>query len=186
MRVRSDGSKRRKLAKLCVLAGGDNRGSTVVEFALVAAPLLALLIAILETSLVFFTQQGIETATEVTARAVTTGNAQSGSMTPAQFKQVACAALPGYLQCSNLYVDVQTAASFAAANTSSPTITYDKNGNVTNNFSYATGGAGDIVVVRLMYMWPVATGPLGFDLSNQPGRNRMIICTSVAKTEPYS
>ena len=186
MRVRSDGSKRRKLAKSCALIAADARGAAILEFALVAAPLLALLLAIIETSLVFFTQQSIETATEVTARALMTGSAQSANLSPAQFKQIACNALPGYLDCSNLYVDVQTAASFSAANTSAPTLTYDKNGNVTNNFSYATGGAGDIVVVRLTYLWPVVTGPLGFDLSDQPNSRRMIIGTSVAKTEPYS
>ena len=164
----------------------DLKGSVLVEFAMVAAPLIALILAIIETTLVFFTQQAIESATEVAARAVTTGNAQSSGMSQAQFKQVAFKALPGYLDCNRLYADVQTAASFASANTGSPTMTYDKNGNVTNNFSYATGGAGDIVVIRLMYLWPVATGPLGFDLSNQPGSQRMLIGTSVAKTEPYA
>ena len=56
----------------------------------VAAPFFALLIAILETALVFFAQQVLQTATTQAARLIMTGQAQSGSLTATQFKQDIC------------------------------------------------------------------------------------------------
>ncbi len=48
------------------------------------------------------------------------------------------------------------------------------------------GNAGDIVVVRVMYMWPVLLGPLGFNLSNQPNNTRLILATAAFQNEPAS
>jgi Flp pilus assembly protein TadG len=172
---------RARLRGLC----REDRAATILEFALVAAPFFALLIAILETSLVFLGQQGLETAGEAAARLIVTGQAQQNGWTAAQYKTQVCNQLPPFLSCANLMVDVQTAASFDAADTSAPALTY-KNGAPSNSWQYQTGTAGSIVIVRLMYLWPVVTGPLGFNLSNQSGNNRLLIATSVAQTEPYT
>ncbi len=56
-------------------------GATAVEFALVATPFVALLIAILETALVFFAQQVLQTAATQSARLIMTGQAQTANMT---------------------------------------------------------------------------------------------------------
>ena len=183
-RFRSINCKRGPRDFACALIRDDS-GATIVEFALVAGPFFALLIAILVTTLVFFAQQALETAGEASARLILTGQAQQAGWTQAQFKTQACNQLPPFLSCSKLMVDVETVASFSAASTAAPTITYDKNGVPV--MPYQTGGAGNIVIVRLMYMWPVATGPLGFNLSNQAGtNNRLLTATSVAQTEPYT
>src|SRR5471032_2864150 len=65
-------------------------GATAVEFALVATPFIALLIAILETALVFFAQQVLQTATTQTSRLIMTGQAQTQNLTAAQFQQAVC------------------------------------------------------------------------------------------------
>jgi len=67
-----------------------------------------------------------------------------------------------------------------------PGLTYDANGNPTNTWSYSVGGAGSIVVMRLMYLWPVLPGPLNFNLANQGSNKRMLMATSVFKSEPYT
>jgi Flp pilus assembly protein TadG len=163
----------------------DEHAATILEFALVSAPFFALLIAILETSLVFLGQQGLETAGEAAARLILTGQAQQQSWTAAQYKTQVCNQLPPFLNCANLMIDVQTVDTFNNADTSAPQITY-KNGAPSNTWKYQAGTAGNIVIVRLMYLWPIATGPLGFNLSNQSGNNRLLIATSVAQTEPYT
>lgn len=162
----------------------DERGATIVEFALVAPAFLALLFAILVTMLVFFAQQALETAGEAAARLIITGQAQQNGWSASQYKTQICKQLPPVLSCSKLMVDVQTVASFSAASTATPTITYDSSGNPIT--SYQAGGASDIVIVRLMYLWPTVTGPLGFKLSNKTGNNRLLVATSVAQTEPYT
>ncbi|MEJ8631254.1 pilus assembly protein [Sphingomonas sp. I4] len=54
----------------------DRRGATIVEFALVATPFIALILAILQTSLAYFAQEALESAVEISARSVVTGQAQ--------------------------------------------------------------------------------------------------------------
>ncbi len=170
-------------------------GAAILEFALVAAPFLALLIAILETALTFYAQQSIQTATETAARSLMTGATQSADATAsgmtnaqlaARFKTTACAGLPTFLSCSKLLIDVEHANTFTSISTAAPRITFDANGNPSNNFIYDTGAAGDIVIIRLMYLWPVSSGPLGFSLANVSNNTHLLIGTSVAKTEPYA
>jgi hypothetical protein len=82
-------------------------------------------------------------------------------------------------------VDVQTAPSFAGANTSTPTLTFDKSGNVTNAWQCQPGSPGDIVVVQVMYQWPVFLGPLAFNLSNLSNGKRLLMSSAAFKNEPY-
>ncbi|RIA36682.1 Flp pilus assembly protein TadG [Hephaestia caeni] len=162
----------------------DTRGATIIEFAIVALPFIALLIAILQTSLVFFAQQTLETTSEETARQLVTGAAQKAGMSKSDFKEAACENLPSFMSCDNLMIDVQTVDSFADADTKAPALQYDSDGKVENNWKFEPGGAGSIVVMRTMYLFPVIGGPFGFDLSNS-GDRRLLIATSVFKSEPY-
>ena len=165
----------------------DARAATIVEFALVIAPLIALLLAILETSLVYFSQEGLETTAEAAGRLVMTGQAQSAGWSASQFQTQVCNTLPPYMSCSQLMIDVQSSSSFSNANIGMPTITYNSNNGADSNaWQYNVGAAGAIVVVRLMYIWPVPTGPLGFSLANTSNGRRVLMATSVTKTEPYS
>lgn len=161
-------------------------GAVAIEFALIVPTLLAFIIAIIQVGLLSLAQQSLETLSEDTARRVFTGQSQKAAQSSAQFKASACSALPPILSCNNLFVDVKTVSTFSSANTGAPTITYDSSGNVNNNFNYTTGTKGSIVVLRLMYMMPVADLPFGLRLSNQPGSKRLIIATSVFKNEVYS
>lgn len=171
--------------RTCALAT-DARGSTAIEFAFVAGPFIALLIAILQTSLTFFAQQNLETVAEKAGRQLFTGTAQSSGMTQAQFRDSVCSKLPVFMKCANLMVDVQVATAFSNANTATPTLTYDSSGNVTNPWVYKPGGPGEITVLKTMYVWDVQSGPLGFDLSTLSKGKRLLITTNVFKTEPYS
>jgi hypothetical protein len=52
-----------------------------------------------------------------------------------------------------------------------------------NNFTYQPGGPGDIVVVRLIYQWPVYVSLLG--LADMSGDKRMLVSTVAFRNEPY-
>jgi Flp pilus assembly protein TadG len=164
----------------------DRRGAAAMEFGLIAAPMAALMVAVLQTSLTFFAQQTLESATEKSARQLMTGEAQKAGMTASQFKTLVCTKIPDFMQCANVMVDVQQATTgFSGANTSSPTITYS-GGKVSNTWAYTPGGPGTINVVKVMYVWKVSKGPFGFDLSTLSTGDRLLIATSVFKTEQYS
>lgn len=176
--------------------GGDRRGVSVIEFAMIAGPLIALILASLQTSLIYFAQQGLETAVEAAARTVVTGKAQASDaqatgMTQQQlaerFRQAACARIPRFLKCPNLYVEVTSASNWSGMSTDVPTLTFDSSGNVSNVFRYDLGSQGSVVMVRLMYLWPIQTGPLGLNFSNLAGgrQGRLLVATSVAKTENF-
>src|SRR5262245_34610674 len=66
-------------------------GASAVEFALIAAPFLALLFAILETALIFFSGQVLEAAVQDSARLIFTGQAQNAGYSQQQFKDQVCA-----------------------------------------------------------------------------------------------
>ena len=158
-------------------------GVAAVEFAMVAAPFLALMFAIMETALVFFASQTLETAVADSARLIMTGQAQSQSFSQAQFKTSVCAKISGLFDCAGgLQIDVKTYSSFGSVDNSAP---LDANGNLKTNFGYQPGGPGDIVVVRLMYQWPVYASLLGFNLGDMAGNKRLIMATAAFRNEPY-
>jgi Flp pilus assembly protein TadG len=156
-------------------------GSTAVEFAMVAAPFLALLMAIFVTAFVFLTQQVLQTATTQSARLIMTGQAQTQQTTAAQFQQQVCADA-GILSCANLYVNVQTFSSFSTVSPLNPV----QSGNFNSaTMSYSTGSPGDIMLVQVFYKLPVYAAPLGFNLSNINGNMRLLVATAVFRNEPY-
>jgi Flp pilus assembly protein TadG len=159
-------------------------GATAVEFAMVAAPFLAMMFAIMETALVFFAGQTLETAGADSARLIMTGQAQTQSFDQAKFKTAVCAKIYGLFDCAaGLYVDVRNYSSFAAIDTSKPV---DASGNLqTGSFVYQPGGPGDIVVVRLLYQWPVYVSLLGLNLADSAGSKRLLMSTIAFRNEPY-
>jgi Flp pilus assembly protein TadG len=159
-------------------------GAATVEFALVAVPFLALIFAILETALVFFAGQALETAVADASRLIMTGQAQAQGFSQTEFKNAVCARIYGLFDCqAGVNVDVKTFSSFASVTMPTP---IDSQGNLQNNFSYNPGGPGDIVVVRLFYQWPVYVTLLGSNLSNMSGGKRLIVATAAFRNEPYA
>jgi Flp pilus assembly protein TadG len=163
----------------------NESAATAVEFALVAAPFLALLIAIFQTAMVFFAGRVLDETVEEASRVILTGQAQTSSMTQSQFADWVCQNTSSFFTCSKFMINVQNYSSFASANTSAPTLNINANGDVTNQWNFNMGNAGDIVIVQVMYQWPVALGPLGFNLSNLSNGNRLLMSVAAFKNEPY-
>lgn len=185
-------SLRRARARRSILS--DRRGAAIVEFALVAAPFLALLLAILQTSLAYLAQESLETAVEVAARGIVTGQTQSADikslaqgMTQAQlaerFRKSGCAQLPIFLSCSRLYVDVKSAPGGGLA-IAPLDLRLDANGKLSAPLSYSLGEQGAVVIVRFVYVWPMRITPQP-DLSGNTGSS-ILMATSVSKSEPYT
>jgi Flp pilus assembly protein TadG len=156
-------------------------GSAAIEFGLLALPFITLLVAILETALVFFAQQVLQTASSQSARLIMTGQAQTQGMTGAQFQQAVCANASNMFDCTGLYVNVQTFASFGSIVSTPPL----QNGQFnTASMVFKPGNPGDIEVVQVYYNWPVITGLPGLTLANN-GNNRLLVGTAVFRNEPY-
>jgi Flp pilus assembly protein TadG len=162
----------------------QSEAGATIEFALLAAPFVAGLFAILQTALVFFAGQTLETAAAASARLIFTGQAQTAGWTAAQFKSQVCNQIQGIFNCSNgVYVDVETYPSFSAVNTGMPVSSGQLN---TSALGYNPGGPGDIVMLRLYYKYPVFVNLLGFNLSNLTGGYDLFAATAVFRNEPYA
>lgn len=170
----------RKLRRLIA----REEGTAAIEFAIVAAPFLALVFAIMETALVFFAGQALDNAVAQSARLIMTGQAQNGSFSAAQFQQQVCSYVTGLFNCSTgVMVNVQKFSSFSSVSMLNP---LNSNGTFNkNSLSYNPGGPGDIVVVQLFYEWPVYVSLLGFNLSNMAGGNHLLVSTAAFRNEPY-
>ena len=187
------GSPRQKTApprraRLFVRFCRGAEGAAAIEFAFIAAPFIALVLAILQVGLIYFAQQALETDVEASARQVLTGQALAKNLTQQKFADVVCANAPALFTCGNndknFMIDLQPAPSFAGANVSAPTLTFDPSGNVTNVWQYNLGAPGQIMVMRVMYMWPVFLGPLGLNFVNVSNGTHLLMSTAVFRNEP--
>ncbi|MGB6540804.1 MAG: TadE/TadG family type IV pilus assembly protein [Xanthobacteraceae bacterium] len=160
----------------------QNRATTSVEFALLATPFLALTLGIIQTAIVFFAGQTLETAAASAGRLIMTGQAQTQGWSAAQFKQQVCNQVQGMFNCGNgLYIDVETYSSFASVNLALPV----SNGTLnTANMGYNPGAPGEVVVVRLYYQYPVYFNVIG--LNNLNGGLNLLAATAVFQNEPYA
>ena len=171
-------------------------GSAAVEFGLVLLPFIAMMFAIMETALVFFAQQTLETAVADSARLIMTGQAQNGGWQPADFKRRVCDRIYGLFSCDssafvssstspNVYVNVRTYSTFGGISYTPP---LDNQGNIdTSRFGYDHSQPGDIVVVQLFYQWPIFVTLMNLgSLSNMAAHSRLLVATAAFRNEPYN
>lgn len=162
----------------------QRRASAAVEFGLVAAPFIVLTFATMQTGVIFFAGQTLESAAATAGRLIMTGQAQTQGWDAAEFKTQVCNAVATMFDCQNkIAIDVETYSSFAAVNLALPITNGTFNAS---NIGYNPGGPGDIVVVRLYYQYPVYMNMLGFNLSDINGGYNLLAATAVFKNEPYA
>ena len=63
----------------------------------------------------------------------------------------------------------------------------DEDGNLdTDDFVFTPGVQGDIVVVKVVYEWPMLMGVYSFDLATLPSGKRLLMATAAFRNEPYN
>ena len=164
------------------------QGTTAVEFAIIAPAFIATLIAVFQVCIFIFAQLAIQNAAVEAGRYFMTGQAQNGDWTANNIITNVCTNtnLSLLFNCNNMYVVVQDYSSFAAANTSPPAM---YNGNTPlnqSNYTFdSTPPPGNVVVVQLVYAWPVLSAPLGFNIANLPNNQAQLMGISAFRVEPY-
>ncbi len=165
----------------------DRSGAMAVEFALVAAPLLFMLFAIIELALVFMVSSSLENAVSETARTIRTGALQSGgTATATSFRNSVCAEIR-WMQStcqSNLYIDVRVFSQFngqTAPNRLNPTTkAFDS-----SMLLFNMGGPGDIILVRAFYHWKLVSPYKWGGLDRVAGGKTQLTASATFKNEPY-
>jgi len=172
-----------KLRKL----GGNRDGAAAVEFALVLVPFIGLTMALIETTVMAFTQANLENAVVEAARKVRTGQATvTGSGGATAFSTAVCNQLTSLITCSKLVFDVRSFTSFSSINIPVP----DANGS-TAGASYNTGasssssGTADVVTARVIYPYSFLTPGLSNFLGGTANQTVNMVYTVVFQNEPY-
>jgi Flp pilus assembly protein TadG len=137
----------------------NRRGSAAVEFALVAPIFFALLFAIIETALVFFAGQVLETGVQDSSRLIYT----SQTVTPAAFKQDVCDRVATLFSCANVCVEVVSYDPGAAMIIADP---IDGSGNFNSTCTITLPSSTQTAVVRAFYQWPLIVTGLGYNIAN--------------------
>jgi Flp pilus assembly protein TadG len=175
---------RRRARELARFRSARN-GTTAVEFAFLFPIFLATLVAVLETCHMLFAQQMLQTAAVEAGRLFMTsrGPASAANLTDPTKTPNICSLVTPVMNCGSILVDVENYGSFSGANTSQIQLTYNGQGQVSNNFNYSAGAPGQVVVVRLIYQLPVVNA-LGFMFSNLPQSMREIMGVTAVQVEP--
>ncbi len=183
-KMKASGSSR-GLRRLVIGFGRKDDGAAAVEFAIVVVPFFALLFAIIELAFVFWAGQVLETAVHDTSRLIMTGQAQKQGFDQTKFKEELCNRVLGLFTCgAGMLVDVRTSTGFGSANLGKPT--FKANGAIDDTgFQYQQGGPGEIVVVRVMYEWPLILRTFGLDLADTPSGKRLLMSAVAFRNEPY-
>ena len=164
----------------------DARGTTGVEFAMLAMPFLMLMFGIMGVALYFFTVFSMDSAVEQAARLLRTGQAQQAGYTAGQFKSKICEFVPGFVDCEGK-VKVNVLSFTDTTNISAASL--PKCLSVTNKLSdttvFSPGTASQVVLVWVCYEWELA-GKIPFlHLGDMSNGSALIQSTSVFRTEPY-
>jgi Flp pilus assembly protein TadG len=175
-----------------------NDGSAAVEFSLIAVPFFALLFAIIETGLVFFAGQVLETAIQDAGRKVYTHQLQDANLNAtqakSQFMTDLCGLASVLMTCSvsggtgSVEVDVKY---YPAGTTINITDPIDGSGNYDNSgftFTLPAAGSTGTVVVRGFYQWPLYVTGLGYNIANinrnTSSSKRLLAATMAFHVEP--
>lgn len=161
----------------------NRSGATAVEFAMIAAPFFFLLFAMIEIAAVFFAGTVLENAVLETARQIRTGQAHGAGMSQAAFRQEVCDRIAVIAGCQRLEIDVRVFENFGDIDQSSP---IREDGSLdTSGFGWDIGDAGDIVLVRVFYKWPLMTPNFGGALTNMEDNQRLLTSATVFRNEPF-
>ncbi|WP_428409263.1 TadE/TadG family type IV pilus assembly protein [Hyphococcus sp.] len=171
--------------------GKDSRGSTAIEFAIVAPLFLMCMFSIFEIGWFFFANSIVDAAVGDAARRIKTGQVQKsfGDMDDKydeMFEDI-CNILDVFGACdTRLTVEVDTFASFSAlvADTT-PATCADAPPDDVAAIPFNPGDELQIVRVRICYLYTTLNPAIGVNLS-EPGTNkRRLISTAIFRNEPY-
>jgi Flp pilus assembly protein TadG len=161
-------------------------GVTAIEFAMVAPPFFALMMAIFEVGIMLFSEYIIEHGVGKAARMIRTGEVQTQPMDKVAFKTLVCGNLAGYLGCeANLHVDVRAFADFDDIILPAPLTADGELSSAVTSGAYDPGDPYEVVVVRVYYAWSLFSPGMTLMANMSDGR-RLLAAGAAFRNEPYA
>lgn len=159
------------------MIGRDERGATAIEFAFVAPVMFFALMSLIEIGMLGMMSSGLDNAVVETSRRLRTGRDDAATSADS-FEIQVCERIGGsYASCRDrVTVGVQRFTRFSDANA----VAADQPDGQFNR-----GAAGDIIVVKVNYRWPLMT-PFLATAYGREGPMEVTLGSRVAfKNEPY-
>lgn len=156
----------------------DEGAATAVEFALVLPVLVLVLLSIVEVGVLGFVSNNLDDAVGAAARTIRTGQ-PDGPASAAQLKDLVCTRMidPAATCADKLTVSVEKYPDFATMASAADT---------PPNGAFDKGQAGDIILVKANYRWPLITPFVG-QVFHHTGPTEILLDGRAAfKNEPYS
>lgn len=175
-------------------------GATAVEFALISIPFLGLLCAIIETAMVFWAGQILDTSLGNATRGIYTGSFQGKNPSSSgntqiltNLRNLMCypngdtgqAALTTIFDCKSVKIDVLTFQQFAGSAASNPVDATTSDWAKDFGTRYTTPAPGDIVIVQAAVKFPVFSSVLNPAQASFKDGSRLLRSTVAFRTEPY-
>lgn len=165
----------------------EEKGATAVEFAMVALPFVFMVVSLFELALVFLVYTTLDNSLATASRNIRTGALQTSGTPPtaSAFVSSICSNM-GWLQStctSQLQVDVRTETQFSSPTEPDPMASGTFNSGV---LTFNPGTAGQIVLVRAFYQWPLILPVMDAALSKANNGVAVIVATTTFVNEPYS
>ncbi|MEM9749422.1 MAG: TadE/TadG family type IV pilus assembly protein [Pseudomonadota bacterium] len=156
-------------------------GVAALEFGLLALPFLMILMATIELSILMATNSTVSSALGAASRQIRTGQVQAGDLDRDDILNTVCDFLNNVGGCDGkLYLEVRNFSQFSAYNSNEP-ICSDRGGEP----PFEPGAAGDVVMVRICYIYDVLIPGVGITLATIGDDKRAIVSTSVFRNEPF-
>lgn len=163
------------------------RGSTAVEFAIVAAPFLVAMFSTFEVGWFYFANSVVDGASVNAARLIRTGEAQNGGMDKDAFFDEICRIVRVLGDCdTRLTVEVRTYPTFAAlAADNGPAVCRDALPAAVAAIPYQPGQVSQIVRVRICVLYKTLNPAIGVNLAESSNGLRRIVVTHLFRNEPF-
>ncbi|MCZ8545737.1 pilus assembly protein [Mesorhizobium qingshengii] len=187
--IESAGERKAKHPRFFARFIRDRRGSTALEFAILAIPFALLVFAILESCISFAGQEVMANITDDIARQLRTGQLRAADVAGNNLRDKICVKLEIIVSqdCPNqLLVDLRQYATFADAALAGFKIQNNDvvltQGAAAQSFTVAPGPAESRNMLRVFYKWPIMTDLLAQSM----GGNKTLHFASVTwQNEPF-
>ena len=168
----------------------DERGVTAVEFGILAVPFFTIILATIQTALVYLAAQVLDSALEDATRLVRTGQAQASVWDRDTLRNYMCGYTFNLFDCSQIQLSVKVITDFNIVSTPIQTCNTDPAlGPLTCTWNalppYDAGAKKEIVQVGAYYRYPLVIVLPYFNLKNQPDNYRLIGALRVFRNEPF-
>jgi Flp pilus assembly protein TadG len=166
------------------LARLGERGMATIEFGLIGAVYLMMILGALEISYAMFLQVILDNAARDSARQIRTGQVEVASAPQSTFSTLLCNDVSWLIPCSSLLYQVQAYWQWSEAQTGMTTAPSRNADGSLNSAGFNAGSPGEIVIVTVTYNYAFFTPWMASLLGGSYGAT-LLTSTVVFQNEPF-